>query len=161
MRRPASRSRFAFLLTGLLIGMLFVTPAGAHVGDQVVHLWNQHLKPLAMETFPTQSEAQEQFEEESFVIVSPPRRVNPGDFDGRAVFCPKGFEAISGGVEPANVFTMVVTTSAPVFGRGVGSRTLHQQRAGTYQGATGWLGWVRNHGKRRLTMKVSVTCARR
>jgi hypothetical protein len=37
----------ALLLLGVLIGTLLITPAGAHVGDQVSHLWKKHIRPKA------------------------------------------------------------------------------------------------------------------
>jgi hypothetical protein len=37
----------ALLLLGVLIGTLLITPAGAHVGDRVSHLWKKHIRPKA------------------------------------------------------------------------------------------------------------------
>lgn len=37
----------ALLITGLMMGSLFFTPAGAHVGNRVRHLWTQHIRPKA------------------------------------------------------------------------------------------------------------------
>lgn len=37
----------ALVLVGLIVGTLFLTPAGAHVGGTVRHLWNKHLKSRA------------------------------------------------------------------------------------------------------------------
>jgi len=37
----------ALLVTGLVMGSLFLTPAGAHVGNRVRHLWTQHIRPKA------------------------------------------------------------------------------------------------------------------
>jgi hypothetical protein len=38
----------AILATGIMIGVVIAgTPAGAHVGGTVAHLWNKHIKPKA------------------------------------------------------------------------------------------------------------------
>lgn len=36
------------LAVGVLVGMMLITPAGAHVGGSVKHLWNKHLKSLVI-----------------------------------------------------------------------------------------------------------------
>jgi hypothetical protein len=44
----ASRNRsFVWFVSGLLVGVLLVSPASAHVGTSITHLWNIHLRPLA------------------------------------------------------------------------------------------------------------------
>lgn len=37
----------ALLLAGMVMGSLLLTPAGAHVGNRVKHLWTQHVRPKA------------------------------------------------------------------------------------------------------------------
>ena len=34
-----------FLVTGVVIGTLMITPAGAHITDSFTHLFNKHIKP--------------------------------------------------------------------------------------------------------------------
>jgi hypothetical protein len=36
-----------WFVSGLLVGLLLVSPASAHVGTSITHLWNLHLRPLA------------------------------------------------------------------------------------------------------------------
>ncbi len=35
-----------FLVTGVVIGTLMITPAGAHITDSFTHLFNKHIKPI-------------------------------------------------------------------------------------------------------------------
>jgi hypothetical protein len=49
------------LAAGLVTGALFVTPAAAHIGTTVEHLWTDHIKPLSTELFFTKSQAQALF----------------------------------------------------------------------------------------------------
>jgi hypothetical protein len=48
-------------VAGLVTGALFVTPAAAHIGTTVDHLWTDHIKPLSTELFFTKSQAQALF----------------------------------------------------------------------------------------------------
>ena len=43
-KRFEGRSRIALLVVGVMIGGMLLTPAGAHVGGTVGHLWKSHLK---------------------------------------------------------------------------------------------------------------------
>ena len=56
--------RLAGLLAGLAVIAVVVTPAGAHVGGTVSHLWNQHLLPLAKQTFFTKTQANARYLED-------------------------------------------------------------------------------------------------
>jgi hypothetical protein len=38
-------SSAALVIAGFTIGLLFITPAGAHISDSVDHLFNVHIKP--------------------------------------------------------------------------------------------------------------------
>lgn len=42
----------ALLVSGLVVGSLLFTPAGAHVGNRVNHLWKQHIRPKADNRYP-------------------------------------------------------------------------------------------------------------
>ena len=42
----------ALLVSGLVVSSLLLTPAGAHVGKGVKHLWKQHIRPLADNRYP-------------------------------------------------------------------------------------------------------------
>jgi hypothetical protein len=44
------------------MGALLISPAGAHVSDNVGHLWNQHIKPLAKRTFYTKQQSNQRFQ---------------------------------------------------------------------------------------------------
>jgi hypothetical protein len=44
-----------------LVSTLVITPAGAHVGGTVGHLWTTHLKPLAVKAFYTKAQSNERF----------------------------------------------------------------------------------------------------
>jgi hypothetical protein len=43
--RPGRRQAALLLLAGTLIGIILLTPAGAHIGDSVSHLWSDHIRP--------------------------------------------------------------------------------------------------------------------
>jgi hypothetical protein len=45
--RLTPRRAVALLLVGALIGTMLITPAGAHVGGTVSHLWTKHIRPKA------------------------------------------------------------------------------------------------------------------
>jgi hypothetical protein len=52
----------ALLAAGIAIGVVMVgTPAGAHVGGSVSHLWNQHIKPKTDARYYTKSTANARF----------------------------------------------------------------------------------------------------
>src|SRR5437763_1813703 len=70
--------------------------------------------------------------------------VAPGDFGVASVSCPAGATAIGGGIDLDNVLTMVVTSSAPTFGGGAGTR-LFFQADGPGPSATGWQASARNN----------------
>jgi len=45
----------------MLIGVLLLTPAGAHVGGTVGHLWKKHIRPKAVKTFYTKQQSNKRF----------------------------------------------------------------------------------------------------
>jgi hypothetical protein len=45
MRHKFSKRDVLMLLTGVLVAGILISPAGAHVGGTVAHLWGQHIKP--------------------------------------------------------------------------------------------------------------------
>ena len=81
--------------------------------------------------------------------------ISPTNFGGATVNCPTGYQAIAGGVDPENVFTEVVTSSAP-FADGLRTLSLSD---GQHSAATGWQGFIRDNDTTPKTGKVSVVCA--
>jgi len=61
-RPKQGRVRIALVIAGLVMGALLISPAGAHVSDNVGHLWKQHIKPLAMKTFYTKKQSNQRFQ---------------------------------------------------------------------------------------------------
>ena len=55
VRRAVITRGIALALAGIVMGSLLLTPAGAHVGGTVGHLWN-HLRPKAKQIFYTKSQ---------------------------------------------------------------------------------------------------------
>jgi hypothetical protein len=58
--RKSFRNRgraFSLILVGVVLGAALITPAGAHVGGTVGHLWSKHLLPLAKGAFYTKSQS--------------------------------------------------------------------------------------------------------
>ena len=55
------RRDVALILVGAVIAAFFITPAGAHVGTTVDHLWKKHIKPLAAKAFYTKKKANDRF----------------------------------------------------------------------------------------------------
>jgi hypothetical protein len=82
--------------------------------------------------------------------------VTPGHMGNARVMCPAGMVAVSGGVDPENVFTEVVTSSAPVFAAN-DNRLLFQPN-GINPGPTGWQASVRNNDTTDKVAKVAAVC---
>jgi hypothetical protein len=58
MKKERRWKLVALLAAGIAIGVVMVgTPAGAHVGGSVSHLWNQHIKPKTDARYYTKSQA--------------------------------------------------------------------------------------------------------
>ena len=151
MRIPNARS-IALLLAGMVVGALVVSPAAGHISSSVSHLWGNHIKEKADAAYTGETQ----------VIVSQRFDVEEGSFGGDAVFCPSGFEAIAGGVDPGNIFDMQVTSSGPVWGTEGAEKGLWVKRAGTYNSAPGWQAYVRkDEGTGDSTARMAVVCARR
>jgi hypothetical protein len=51
------RRNIALLLVGLVLGAALITPAGAHVGGSVGHVWKKHMLPLAKKAFYTKTQS--------------------------------------------------------------------------------------------------------
>jgi hypothetical protein len=140
------RRTIAVLALGIAIGtMMVATPAGAHVGGTVGHLWNDHIKPKADARYLQNTKT---------LIVSD--TVTDGNFDVSTVTCPAGWQAVGGGVDPSNVFTMQVTASGPLVN---GTRML-STADGTHGPANGWWGGVVNNSGGNASYKVGVICAK-
>jgi hypothetical protein len=125
--------------------MLLATSAGGHVGGTVSHLWNQHIKPRADARYLQNTKT---------IVVS--AIANNGTFGTAVANCPAGYQAIGGGVDPNNVFTMQVTSSSPMIN---GTRTL-LTADGQHGPANGWLGGVVNNSGANAVFKVAVICSK-
>lgn len=82
--------------------------------------------------------------------------VADGTFGTALASCPAGWQAIGGGVDPNDVFTMQVTSSNPIIGS---DRTLLTSD-GTHGKATGWMGGVLNNSGGNAVFKVAVICSK-
>src|SRR5688572_8015879 len=103
--RGMRRWRAATLLAlGVVIGMVMVaTPAGAHVGGTVNHLWG-HLKP----------KTDARYLQNTIRVVESGGTVALGGFDAEIVNCPAGYQAIGGGVDINQVAGADIASSHPV-----------------------------------------------
>lgn len=79
-----------------------------------------------------------------------------GSHSTESVVCPPGRVAVGGGIHPAGVVSLTVTSSSPLIGS---SRTFSVTN-GTYAAPNGWFGAVRNDDATPRTFKVGVICAR-
>ena len=146
MKGPNGRS-IALLLVGMVAGALVVPPATAHISRSFTHLWG-HVK----------EKADQRYTGETKVVVGERFDVEEGSFGGDSIFCPTGYEAIAGGVEPGNVLDMQVTVSGPAWQ----GQALWEKRAGTYESAPGWTVYVRKDASTGdSTARMAVVCARR
>jgi hypothetical protein len=78
-----------------------------------------------------------------------------GSFNVTVASCPSGYQAIGGGVDDDNVFTMQVTESSPLPG---GNRPVLGS-AGQFGAATGWEGGSVNNGGSAAPVAVTAICA--
>ncbi|MEX2102711.1 MAG: hypothetical protein WD805_02015 [Gaiellaceae bacterium] len=69
----------ALFCLGLVLGTLSVSPAGAHVGGSVAHLW-KHLRPLASKVFYTKAQSNARYYPKADADA---RFAARGDVDGR------------------------------------------------------------------------------
>jgi len=72
--------------------------------------------------------------------------------------CPEGAIAIGGGIDPANVETMRVTSTAPAFGPGNTDRLIFRPNGPNLPGVA-WQATALNEEVFNQTIKVAVTCA--
>jgi hypothetical protein len=78
-----------------------------------------------------------------------------GSFGDVSVSCPSGDQALGGGIDENNVFTMFVTSSGPLI---AGARTLGLAN-GQHGVATGWIASGANDSGSTAPIVVSVICA--
>jgi hypothetical protein len=59
--RNLKRREIALMIVGVMVGAIMLTPASAHVGGTPLHLWRQHLAPLAKKVFYTKTQSNARF----------------------------------------------------------------------------------------------------
>jgi hypothetical protein len=91
----------------------------------------------------------------TLTVVKSTPFISPGDFDCAEADCPTGSEAVGGGPDLTNSFSMVVTASAPIID---GNRTLLLSD-GQHHAATGWAACARNNDTVPNVLNVAVICA--
>jgi hypothetical protein len=98
------------------------------------------------------------FLQDVVLVVQSSGNVNNGSFGTQTASCPAGYVAIAGGVDPQNVLSMTVTSSAPTT---ASSARLYSQTDGTTK-ATGWHGAVFNNtgSAQNPGFKVGVICGK-
>jgi hypothetical protein len=166
------------LAVGAVLAAALIAPAGAHVGGTVDHLWGApgHIKSKATKLFYTKTQSNSrflntgetaanssalqgrnwaQFGADIRVNVVAGDSVGAGGFDSTIATCPAGYVAISGGVDPDNVLTMVVTSSAPT----TPEHPRLSANANGLHNVTGWHGAVVNNSASAQGYKVGVVCA--
>lgn len=94
---------------------------------------------------------------DTVTVVASSSPIAPGDFGSAQADCPSGTEAIGGGIDPGNVFTMVVTGTYPLIDN---QPRLALVANGQHGSATGWVGWARNNSTTSYTLTVAVVCGR-
>jgi hypothetical protein len=149
VRKPHVRS-IAFLLVGMVVGALVIPPAAGHVTRSFAHLWGDHFK----------EKADARYTGDTKIVVSEKINIDDGDFGGRDIFCPSGYEAVGGGIEGGNALDWSVTASGPLFGEQGDSKHLWAKRSGTYGSAQGWLAYIRNNSGGESHARVAVVCAK-
>ena len=154
-KKSGRRKGIALLLMGMVLGAALITPAGAHVGGTVSHLWTQHIKPKVTSLVYTKAQSNARYLGNTVTVVASDTVAN-GGFATLTVDCPTGYTAVGGGVDPFGVLTMDVTSSNPLI---QDTRTL-LTGDGQQGKATGWMGAVTNTSGSTKSYKVSVICAR-
>jgi hypothetical protein len=135
--------------TGAVIGaVMLATPAGAHVGGTVGHLWNDHIKP----------KADARYLQNTVRVVQSGGTVAAGSFDSQTVDCPAGYQAIGGGVDINQIAGGRVASSHPIRD---GARALTLAN-GQHPAANGWYGAINNASDSPSTAPywVVVVCSR-
>jgi hypothetical protein len=88
-------------------------------------------------------------------VVATSSVISPNNFSTLTISCPAAQpRLLSCGIDPENVFTMVVTALGPRFG----TTRLWLQPNGTYTTASGCWGSVRNNATVNYSFKLSATC---
>jgi len=88
-------------------------------------------------------------------VVATSASIVSGGFGSATATCPAGHQAVSGGVEPENVLTMVVTSSQPL----VANTDLISLPDGLNGAPTAWRAWMRNDAITSKVFKVMVVCS--
>lgn len=81
-----------------------------------------------------------------------------GEARSKSALCPAGTIATGGGSDSQNIYSVLVTASAPVFGPA--HEDLMAQPYGKNPAPTGWEATVRNEHAESRSFKVAVICAR-
>ena len=61
MSGHGGKRQLSFLVIGILIGAIFISPAGAHVGSAVGHLWRDHIRPKVKALVYTKAQSDARF----------------------------------------------------------------------------------------------------
>lgn len=126
------------------------TPPGA-----VITIRPIRTLPIRVSIIPILTLVVAQFNTSSVLISS--GSAAPGSFGTARLDCPANTVAVGGGVDPDQVLTMVVTSSAPVFAQN--NNRLIFQPDGEVPLPTGWQVSVRNNDTANKTFKAAVICA--
>jgi hypothetical protein len=87
------------------------------------------------------------------VAAAPP--ITVGTFGGATATCPTGYQAISGGADPENVDSTILTSSEPV----VENLNVDQLTVGQHGAPSAWRAFAFNNGTGSVTFNVIVICA--
>jgi len=91
------------------------------------------------------------------ITVSKSGTILTGNFNTLQADCPAGYQAIGGGIDENNVFTMAITSSGPVVN---GGRTLGLNGSdGQHAAATGWYGAAVNNTGSTAPFVVTAICS--
>ena len=71
MRAGAGTKAVGLVLAGVLVGMLMVSPAGAHISDSPDHLWTQHIRELAKDIFFTKTQSDGRYVKKGAAVKAP------------------------------------------------------------------------------------------
>lgn len=98
------------------------------------------------------------------VTVYVTKSVPNASFSTAIAACPVGYQAVGGGVDPSNVFSMEVTSSGPTIREFVSGEEVQRRPLEITEGqhgvAGGWYAAVKNETGSLATMKVVAICAK-
>jgi hypothetical protein len=89
-------------------------------------------------------------------VIASSGSVAINSFGSATATCPAGYQVISGGLDPENVLTMVMTSFEPI----VENANFFGLSDGQHGAPTAWRAWMRNNGGAPATFKVMAVCAR-